>query len=146
MTSFIIYLELANLVCVPGPWKSFFIGTSMRCSSRLAFERSTGNDVSGHYKHHYSWRERVAFQRSAFSSVATFSHRRSAWIKKLFSESCLEHPKTLGKTPFQDPIGHFGAPWRPFWILQVVRRCRRLASAPFAARLVFITLLNKFLC
>ena len=31
---------------------------------------------------------------------------------------------------------HFGAPWRPFWILQAVRRSRRLASAPFAARLV----------
>ena len=36
---------------------------------------------------------------------------------------------------------HFGAPWRPFWIWQAVRRCRRLASAPFAARLVFDSVL-----
>ena len=40
--------------------------------------------------------------------------------------------------PKNDRVGHFGAPWRPFWILQAVRRCRRLASAPFAARLVLI--------
>ena len=42
----------------------------------------------------------------------------------------------LGADTFPDPIGHFGAPWRPFWILQAMRRCRRWASAPFAARLV----------
>jgi len=28
-------------------------GTSVRRSSRSAFGRSTGNDVSGHYKRHY---------------------------------------------------------------------------------------------
>ena len=22
----------------------------------------------------------------------------------------------LGLDPFPDPVGHFGAPWRPFWI------------------------------
>ena len=42
----------------------------------------------------------------------------------------------LGLDPFPDPVGHFGAPWWPFWVLQAVRRCRRWASAPFAARLV----------
>ena len=30
----------------------FRIGTSVRCSNRSAFGRSTGNDVSGHYKRH----------------------------------------------------------------------------------------------
>ena len=30
--------------------------------------------------------------------------------KSLFSKSCLDN--------FPDPVGHFGAPWRPFWILQ----------------------------
>ena len=25
----------------------------------------------------------------------------------------------LGLDPFPDPVGHFGAPWQPFWILQV---------------------------
>ena len=37
---------------------------------------------------------------------------------------------------FLDPIGHFGALWRPFWMLQEVWRCRRWGSAPIAARLV----------
>ena len=96
------------------------------------------------------WRERASFQRSAFGRstagndvVATifihiffsffppfffpffsrffFSQSRPFLIegvlgsKNLFSESCLECPKN----------SHFGAPWRPFWILQAVRRCRR---------------------
>ena len=39
------------------------------------------------------------------------------------------------------PSWPFWGPWWAFWILQAVRRCRRLASAPFAARLV---LQNKF--
>ena len=46
------------------------IGTSVRRSSRSAFGRSTGNNVSGHYKRHYFfpffWHERAAFQRLAF--------------------------------------------------------------------------------
>ena len=28
-------------------------------------------------------------------------------------------------SPFPGPGGHFGAPWRPFGILQVVQHCRR---------------------
>ena len=54
-------------------------GTSGQRSSRLAFGRVTGNDVSGHYKYHYFLFPLPAF----FSSVPTFSHRWSAWIKKL---------------------------------------------------------------
>merc|ERR1711954_400716 len=73
-----------------------------------------------------------------FFSVATFSHRRSARIKKLILRKLTGSPKNLGVDTFPDPLRHFGAPWRPFWILQVVRRGRRLASAPFAARLVFL--------
>ena len=29
-------------------------------------------------------------------------------------------PKELGLDPFPDPVGNFGAPWQPFWILQSV--------------------------
>ena len=36
----------------PNPIRYFFCTSSWR-SSQLAFRRSTGNDVSGHYKHHY---------------------------------------------------------------------------------------------
>ena len=50
----------------------------------------------------------------------------------------LRTPKNLGVNTFADPVSHFGAPKQPFWILQAVRRCRRCASAPFAARLVFV--------
>ena len=95
------------------------------------------------------WYESAAFQRSAFgratagndvvatiftilflsppffpfffSSVVTFSHRRSTRIKKLISESCLER---LGVDTFPDPVGPFWAPWCPFWILKAVRNCR----------------------
>ena len=30
-------------------------------------------------------------------------------------------PKNLGVDPFPDPIGHFVAPWRPFWIFEVLK-------------------------
>ena len=40
--------------------------------------------------------------------------------------------------PDPDPVGHFGATWRPFWILHLVRCCRRWARAPGTARLVLI--------
>ena len=66
------------------------------------------------------WHERLAFQSVgvwAVDSVTTFPHRRSARIKKLISGKLLRMPTT-----FEDSVGHFGAPWRPFWILQVVRR------------------------
>ena len=43
----------------------------------------------------------------------------------------------LGLDPLGDTVDHFGAPWWPFWILQTVRHCRRRASAPGGARLVF---------
>ena len=48
-------------------------------------------------------------------------------------------PKNLGVDTFPDPVGHFGPPWQPFWILQAVWHCRQWASAPFATRLVFVT-------
>ena len=57
-------------------------------------------------------------------------------------------PKNFGVDTFSDPVGHFESPWQPFWILQAVRRCMRrcmrLASAPFAARLVFISFSHLF--
>ena len=49
-------------------------------------------------------------------SVATFSHRRSARIKKLIWRKWFETVNNLGLDPFPDPVGHFGAPWRPFCI------------------------------
>ena len=27
----------------------------------------------------------------------------------------------LGLDPFPDPVGHFGAPWWPFWIFEVLK-------------------------
>ena len=63
-----------------------------------------------------------------FFSVATFSHRRSARIKKIILRKLLRTPKNLGI----DPVDHFGAPGGHFGF------CRWWTSAPFAARLVLL--------
>ena len=63
------------------------IGTSVLCSSRSAFGRSTGNDVSGHFKHHY-------FLFFLFSPLSTFLIEGVLGSKNLYGESCWEHPKT----------------------------------------------------
>ena len=69
-------------------------GTSGRLSSRSAFRRLTGNDVSGHYKSNHFFH--------FYFSVATFVHRRSARIKKLILRKL-----TDGLNPFPDHVGHF---------------------------------------
>ena len=53
------------------------------------------------------------------------SHRRSARIKKLISRNLIRAPNNLGLDTFPEPGRYFGAPCRPFWIQQAVRRCRR---------------------
>ena len=47
-------------------------------------------------------------------SVAPFSHRRSARIKKLIYRKLFVAPNKMGLDPFPDPVGYFGAPWWPF--------------------------------
>ena len=47
-------------------------------------------------------------------SVAPFSHRRSARIKKLIYRKLFVVPNKMGLDPFPDPVGYFGAPWWPF--------------------------------
>ena len=79
----------------------------------VADRRSTGNDVVATISAIIFF-----FFFSFFFSVATFSHRRNARIKKLIQRKWLEMANNLGLDPFPDPIGHFGAPWRPFWIFQ----------------------------
>ena len=65
------------------------IGTSVRRSSRSAFGRSTGNDVSGHYKRHY-----FLFSFFFSSPSSTFLIEGVLGSKNLFSESWRERPKT----------------------------------------------------
>ena len=62
-------------------------GMSSRHSSRLAYRRSTGNDVSSQYKRHHF----------------LFSHRMSV-------QNLTGAPKKLGVDTNSDPVGHFGAP------------------------------------
>ena len=38
-------------------------------------------------------------------------------------DKCINTPKNLGVDTFQDPVGHFRAPLRHFWILQAVSEC-----------------------
>ena len=47
-----------------------------------------------------------------FFSVATFSHGRSAHMKKLIYQKLIGAPNNLGFNPFPDPVGHFGTPCR----------------------------------
>ena len=49
--------------------------------------------------------------------------------------------KNLKVETFSDPLSHFGAPGGHFGFC---RCCRRLASAPFAARLVFLLFVTSF--
>ena len=72
-----------------------------------------------------------------FSSVATFSHKRSARIKKLIQQKLIRAPKTLEAETFPDSVGHLWAPYRPFWIfqvMQVVSKCphRHQAGIPLS--------------
>ena len=43
-----------------------------------------------------------------FYSLATFSHRRSARIKKLNQQKLTGVPKNLGMDTFPDSVGHIG--------------------------------------
>ena len=52
----------------------------------------------------------------------TFSHRRSAWIKKLIQQKLKEAPKNLSVHPFPDPVCHFWAPWWPFWMFEALKK------------------------
>ena len=83
------------------------------------------------------WHKHAAFQRSAFGRstagndvVATISISLFLFFPPVFLFSCFPPSRpfliegVLGSKSFPDPVGHFGAPWWPFWILQAVRRCR----------------------
>ena len=83
--------KLYSILCIPQLW---YFGTSVRRSSRSAFGRSTGNDVSGHYKRHYFLFSFFLFFSFFSSPSSTFLIEGVLGSKKLFSESCLECPKT----------------------------------------------------
>ena len=69
---------------------------------------------------------------SFFSPSPFFSPPSSTFLiegvlrrNKLIFQNLTGAPQNLAVDTFPDPVGHFGAPWRPYWNLQVVRRCRR---------------------
>ena len=76
-------------------------GTILRRLSWSAFGRSTGNDVSGHYKHNYF---PFHFLVQFFSPSWSFLIEGVLGSKNLFSKSLWERAKT-----FPDSVGHFGA-------------------------------------
>ena len=102
---------LCRMVC---QLSSNIIGTSGQRSSRSAFGRSTGNDVSGHNNRHHLFS-------LVLSSVLYFLH----------SKSWRECPKTYSWTPFQTPSAILGPPGGRFGF------CSWLARVPGAARMVF---------
>ena len=101
---FIVYKAPLKLKTYSGQ-KSNTIGTSGQRFSWSPFRlrRLTGMTIVDCYFH---------------NSFPPLSHRRSARIKNLFSESSQERPKTFGYTFFQTrltilgpPGGHFGFLW-----------------------------------
>ena len=68
-----------------------------------------------------------------------FSQKECSDWKTCFAKIVWSAQNPSGKT-FPGTVGHFGAPWRPFWNFQAVRHCRRWASAPGATRLVLLLL------
>ena len=85
------------------------IGTSGRRCSQSPLGGQLATSLVDRYFHHYFF---FPF------SVATFSHRRSAQIKKLILQKLMGAPRNLGVHHFPDPVGYFGAPWRLFWIFE----------------------------
>ena len=68
---------------------SMTFGTSVRRSSRSAFGRSTGNDVSGHYKRHYFlffffFLRRLLFSQKECSDQETYLVKVDGTIQKPF--------------------------------------------------------------
>ena len=92
-------------------------GKSVRRSSQLAFGRSTGNNVSGHYKRHSF---PFIFFPFLFSPSWRFLIEGVFGSKNLFCESCQKRPKTWGKRPFQAPSAIMGPPSGDF---RLWRRC-----------------------
>ena len=79
-------------------------GTSGRRCSRSPLGGRLATTIVDRYFHHY-----FLFFLSILFSVATFSHRGSARIKKLIQQKLLEIANILGLHPFPDLVGHFGA-------------------------------------
>ena len=55
-----------------------------------------------------------------FSPSSTFLIEGVLGSKNLFRKKLTGAPQKLGVDPFLDPVSHFGAPWRPFWIFEVL--------------------------
>ena len=87
------------------------IGTSVRRSSRSAFGRSTGNDVSGHYKRHY-----FLFSFLFFSFLCRLlCSDQKTYFAKVDGSAQNSRNKQLSRPP-----SHFEAPWCPFWGFEVL--------------------------
>ena len=97
------------------PFFTSINGTSVRRFSRSAFGRSTGNDVSGHYKRHYFLFLFFFLFFFFFLRRLLFSQKECSDQKTYFAKVA-RTPKKKEINTFPDPIGHFGAPWWPFWI------------------------------
>ena len=115
----------------------FHFGMGDLLSNWLAFARSTGNDVSGHYECHYF----------LFFSTRGRCSRRWSFGRLTDNYKCHYFPFSIFFLPFslsqpfliEGVLGSknlFSKRWWERWIWQAVWHCRQWVSAPGAARLV----------
>ena len=71
----------------------------------VTVRRWTGNDVGGHYFHHSF---PGFLRRALFSRI-----KKKTYLAKVVYS--IIAPNNLWLDPFPDPVGHFWAPWWPFW-------------------------------
>ena len=86
-------------------------------SRRSAFGQSTGNNISGHYLHHYYFVS--CFFTRFFSSIVHFSHRMSDQIQTYLARVDGRAQNTWVR-PILRPCRPFWGPWWPFWIVEVL--------------------------
>ena len=84
-----------------------------RHSSCLVFGRSTGNDASGHYKHHYF----LVFSPRFFSLSPTFLTEGMLGSKNVFSKSWREHQKPRETSLEWVPPSQLGWYWIAFSVM-----------------------------
>ena len=85
----------------------------------MVLARACGVPVGWHSGGRLATINNIIFFRNFFPPSSTFFIEEVLGSKNLFGK-LTGAPKNLGVDTFPDPVGHFGAPWWPFWISRVL--------------------------